>query len=159
MHKEINQNRAERVKIALGESELTQNEVAKLAHITPQHLTNVKNGKKQLTEDVAEQLARILEVRFEWLMDYDNFQTNEKLEKYYIERFDARDNALQIILDSAITEVCLREGVKPKTLDNIPEMLYLMAQIKDYADSLVWQYLFHREHSSTWAILDERGKD
>lgn len=156
MSEDIKQKRADRVNKAIALSGDKQYVVAEKAKITPQHLTNVKNAKRLLREEIAKPLADALNVRFEWLMGYDDFMTSEEQEKYYAERFDAQNKALQIILDNAISEVCLREEIEHKTIENLPDTLFIQAQIKDYAVSLVWQYLVHREHSSTWGILDQR---
>ena len=156
MGNDFKQKRAERVKTELSSSKQTQKVGAEKAHITPQHLTNVKNGKKPLTEDVAKSLAETLNIRFEYLMGYDDFRTQKDLEEHYLKRFSEQNNAFHVVLDYAVTEVCLNENIPVQTLDNIAEILYLESQIKDYAVSLVWQYLIHREHSSTWRLLDQR---
>lgn len=152
------QKRANRVNTALAHSGKSQKVVAKDAHISEVHLSNVKNGKRPLTEEIASVLAKTLNVRFEWLMGYDDFETVKEMNEYYAKQFDTRDKAYQIILDNAVSEVCLREGIPVPILESIPEMQFLMAQIKDYANGLVWHYLIHREYSSTWGLLDQRGK-
>ena len=147
---------AERVKEVRTDSKLKNYEFAESVFTTAENMSRVINGKQNLSVDLAQTISDVYGVRLDWLLHKDDFKTVADLETHYRNKFADRNNALQIILDDAVTEVCLREDIKPPVLDNIPEMLLLMAQIKDYADSLVWQYLIHRKHSSTWGFLDQR---
>lgn len=158
---EINPIRAERVKKLIENEKkirgkFTQTEFAKAISQTQQNVSRILNLQTALTEETAQDIvSKYPEYRIEWLLGYDDFMTKEDFERDYIKRSHNTDNASIQILESALREVCLREGMEVPTLDNIPELLLLQAQLKDYADSLMWNYVKHREHSHVWGLLDQ----
>lgn len=44
--------------------------------------------------------------------------------------------------------------IKIPQFNNIPEYLLFKTQRRDFADSIVWNYLKHRQHSHVWALRD-----
>ena len=158
---EINPIRAERVKTLIErekerDPDFTQIIFAKATHQTQQNVSRIINMKTALTEENAQYIISAYpEYRIEWLLGYDDFMTKEDFMRDYVKRLHNTDNASIQILESALREVCLREGIEVPTLDNIPELLLLQAQLKDYADSLMWNYVKHREHSHVWGLLDQ----
>lgn len=113
------------------------------------------------SEKVPEDICRVIADHFpiynlEWLLGDSETMLKADLQKDYVSRTDATNAAALTLLDSALREVCAREGMDPPTLDNIPELLLLQAQLRDYADALMWNYVKHREHSHVWNFLDQK---
>ena len=156
---EINPKRAERVKILIDREKITQTELANRIYQSQQNISRIIQKRQPLTEETARDIISVLpkdrEYRIEYLLGYDDFMTKEDLRKHYIQQTDATNDATIQILNSALQEVCLREGMEIPTLDNIPELLLLQAQLRDYADSLMWNYVKHRDHSHVWSYLDQ----
>lgn len=122
--------------------------------VSQQTLSGIMNGAT-LTEKTARKILRVFPgVRFEWLMGYDDFMRKEDLNRAWVSTSQKRTNALMMILETSLREVCLREGIKPPVLDNVGELLLLQAQLRDFSDSLMWNYVKHREHSHFWNYLD-----
>lgn len=122
--------------------------------IEPQNLSRcLVSGK--VSEKMCRKIGELFpEYNVMWLLGDSEFMLKEDLRTDFIQRSDATDNACLQILDSAYREVCAREGIELKALDNIPEILLLQGQLRDFADSLMWNYVKHREHSHFWSILD-----
>lgn len=164
---EINPIRAERLKILIDREksknkDLTQAKFAKKIFQSQQNVSRIINLKNALTEETAKDIIKAYpEYRIEWLLGFDDIMLKEELQENYVRRSDATNTAVIQILDSALREVCAREGIKEiPTLDNIPELLLLDAQIRDFADSLMWNYVKNRKHSHLWSYLDQiSGKE
>ena len=153
---EINPERAERLKILIEREGITQTDFANRIHQTQQNVSRIVKMKQALTEYTAREIiSEFPEYREEWLLGYDDIMLKKDFRKEYIRRSDATNDATITILDSALREVCAREGMEIPTLDNIPELLLLQAQLRDFADSLIWNYVKHREHSHFWSYLDQ----
>ena len=98
-------------------------------------------------------------VRVEYILGFDEYRTLEEYQQQLTKSLHSRDLAALTLLNSAVNEVCLRENIKPPTLDNIPELLFLQAQLQDYAVSLMWNYIKWRSCSFVWGgYLDQIGK-
>lgn len=155
---EMNPIRAERVKILIDREKITQTELANRIYQSQQNISRIIQKRQPLTEETARDIISAFpdrDYRIEYLLGYDDFMTKEDLRRHYTEQSDATNNATIQILDSALREVCLRENMEIPTLDNIPELLLLQAQLRDYADSLMWNYVKHRDHSHVWSYLDQ----
>lgn len=134
---------------------INQAYLADLLDIEPQNLS-----RSLVSGNVSEKMCRNIGDLFPkynvlWLLGDSDFMLIEEIRQDFIARSQATDNACLQILDSALREVCLREGIEIPTLDNIPEILLLQGQLRDFADSLMWNYVRHREHSHFWGTLDQ----
>lgn len=79
---EIKPLSAERVNKLISESGMTQKEFAeKVVHCTQQHMNRMVKGNAPVTAETADQITKYFpEIRFEWLMGYDNFKTKKSYE-------------------------------------------------------------------------------
>lgn len=74
---EINPICGQRAKELLKNSSISQGEFASRINYTEQHLSQVLNGKKTLTDEMADKFCEFFpDVRKEWLLGYDDFKTN-----------------------------------------------------------------------------------
>ena len=154
---EIHPVRAENVKKLLKREGITQKELAEKIGYSQQNISKIVQKKQPLTEEAAKLMIEAFpekKYRIQWLLGYDEHMTLNDLEKDLISRSDATNNATIQLLDTALREVCARENIELPVLDNIPELLLLQAQLQDYADSLMWNYVKHRDHSHVWGYLD-----
>lgn len=134
----------------------TQRDMAEAMGILPETLNLKLNGHRALTEDDARKIASYFPgVRIEYVLGYDEFKTLSELQDHFTKNTDAINSACLTLLDSAVIEVCKRENIAPPVLDNIPELLLLEAQLRDYAVSLMWNYIKWRPASSVWGYLDQ----
>lgn len=153
---EINPIRAERVKKLIEREKISQVDFASRIFQTQQNVSRILNLKTALTEETARDIVTAFpEYNVSWLLGDSDFMLKEDLRTDYIQRSHATDNACLQILDSALREVCAREGIEIPTIDNIPEILLLQGQLRDFADSLMWNYVRHRKHSHFWGTLDQ----
>ena len=73
---EINPIRGERLKLLLKEHGMEQKELSERIHLTKEHISYIVTGKRSLTRDNAKLILRLFpNVRYEWLMGYDDFKT------------------------------------------------------------------------------------
>lgn len=163
----LNNEGAQRLADWLRDIHMTQAELAKEIGYTQQYVSNIMNGKRPLTLDFAQLVSdrtsqgqsqkynMELRIRPQYLLCMDDIRTTEDFESQYIHRDQAVSDATLTLLDQSLREVCLREGMETPTLDNIPELLLLQAQLRDFSDSLMWNYVRHREHSHVWSYLDQ----
>ena len=147
--------RAFRIRELLKREGLKQKDLADLLDIEPQNLS-----RSLVSGNVSEKMCRNIGDLFPkynvmWLLGDSDFMLTEEIRQDFIARSHATDTACLQILDSALREVCSREGIEIPTIDNIPEILLLQGQLRDFADSLMWNYVRHREHSHFWGTLDQ----
>ncbi|WP_297243577.1 helix-turn-helix domain-containing protein [uncultured Flavonifractor sp.] len=75
-HEEIDQNRGKRLKTLIKDKNMTQRAFAEMIGYTPEHISSVINGRKQLTRGVAEVICRKFpDVSKAWLLCTDDYQT------------------------------------------------------------------------------------
>ena len=153
---EIDPIRAERINIIIKNEGLSQRKFADRLGMSPENLNRIVNRRNPLTEDTARMITDLFPgYRLEWLLGYDDHMTAEDLRRSFIDRSQSNNDASIQILDTALREVCSREGIPVPLLDDIPELWFLQAQLRDFADSLMWNYVIHRDHSHVWSYLDQ----
>ena len=163
----LNNESAQRLSDWLSEIDMNQTELADLIHYSQQYISNVINGKRPMSLEFAQRVSNVtaqgksqrydidLKIRPQYLLCMDDIKTTEDFETTYIQKSQNVMDASITLLEEALEEVCLREGMELPHLDNIPELILLQAQIRDYADSLMWNYVKHRKHSHVWSYLDQ----
>lgn len=153
---EINPLHAERIKALLKREHITQADLARAVFQTQQNICRIANGKSALTEETARMIVKAFpEYRLPWLLGLDDYPTELDLRASYILKADTRTQAVKNLLESALQEVCAREGITPlPTITNPAEYVFLSAQLQDLAESLVWQYIKCRDYSHVWNLLD-----
>lgn len=163
----LNNESAQRLSDWLSEIDMNQTELADLIHYSQQYISNVINGKRPMSLEFAQRVSNVtaqgksqrydidLKIRPQYLLCMDDIKTTEDFETTYIQKSQNVMDASITLLEEALEEVCLREGMDLPHLDNIPELILLQAQLRDYADSLMWNYVKHRKHSHVWSYLDQ----
>lgn len=145
--------RVENIKTILRLENLKQAGLARAINMTPENLNRIIKMRVRLTEATAETICVYFpKYRIEWLLGYDDYMTEE--EKTRAKDTGIRLNAPLTVLDTALFKVCRKEGKETPVLDNIPEIMLLSAQLEDYAEMLMSNYL-HREDSHFWGTLDQ----
>lgn len=71
----LNQEKGKRLKEARKDAHLTQHQLGKMAGYTPQFISAMENGRKNLSFEAAHNFSKILDVRPEWLIAEDDFKT------------------------------------------------------------------------------------
>ena len=77
---EINPICGQNLKTLLSDHKMAQKDLAKTLNYTEQHLSLIINGSRRLTVETARKIAAIFPgTRYEWLMGYDNFRSNDEV--------------------------------------------------------------------------------
>lgn len=154
---EINPIRAERVKTIIDREDINQQKLAELIFQTQQNVSRIIQKRQPLTEETARAIIRAFPAyRLQWLLGYDDIMLQDDYKRAYIDRLDAANNAVMTLIDASVREISAREGIDPPpVIDNIPEYLILEAQIRDFADGLIYNYIRHRSASHLWSLLDQ----
>ena len=157
---ELAKLRGERLKSALEHFKMKSVDITKNGRRTESQVSDWINGKVTPSEPSLKDIIDeyLPTVRLEYLLGYDEYMTMRELEKEYSTKNDSYNNSSLTVLESALRAVCIRENIEVPILDNVPELLLLQAQLKDYACSLMWQYIAHRENSEVWSYLDNMNK-
>ena len=166
----FNPESGKRLSAWLKEVGMTQIELAEHIHYTQQYLSAVVTGKKNMSSNLAEAISAAAvkpvfnsdgvqigfnQVRSEYLLCKDDIKTKDDYPRLYVSRADAVNDSCMILLESSLREVCLRENLPIPTIDSIPEMLFLTAQLRDYSDSLMWNYVKWKHNSHVWGLLEQ----
>lgn len=151
--KEIDFIRSENIKTILKREKLSQVKFAKQINMSPENLNRIIKLRRPLKEATAETICTYFpKYRYEWLLGYDPYMTEE--EKTGSRDRGIRNQAPLTVLDTALLNVCRREGIDVPTLDKIPEMILLVSQLEDYAEMLMSNYI-HRDRSHVWNYIDQ----
>ena len=164
----IGKKRASRIKELLAREDLNQCDLAgmiftrsrkkgsngELVPMDPQNFSrSLVRGK--VSDNLCREIKKLFpRYNVSWLLGDSDLMLMEDVRQDFIARTQETNNASMILLETALREVCSREGMEIPTLDNITELLFLQAQLRDYADSLMWNYVKHRKHSHVWSYLD-----
>ena len=150
--KEIDLRRVDNVKTILKRENLTQKKFAEKIKMSPENLNRIIRLRHPLTEATAETIHVYFPTyRIEWILGYDDFMTEEELTR----ATDAgiRNEAPITVLDTALQNVCRREGIDVPHLDCIPELVLLESQLQDFAEMLMRNYI-HRNKAHFWNTFD-----
>ncbi len=97
--KKINLEQGNRLRECLKDKRMSQKELSEKSDYTPQHINNIINGKRNMSQDSAEIFANILEVRKEYLLCRDNFKTLNSATKYVCNQLDNSNDAIIALLN------------------------------------------------------------
>ena len=97
--RELNKEHGERLKECLDDAGMTQEELAEKANCTPQFISNVIKGKRNMSFQTAEIFAEILQVRSGYLLGTELTKTDKEIEKYERTSIAVRNNAILDILE------------------------------------------------------------
>lgn len=169
-HKEKNPECSKRLLAWLEEVDAKPSHVAAEINYSQQLVSYVLSGERNMTIEFANAVSQRIRkpifedgvivgydrIRPEYLLGIDNeIRTVSDFDRQYVLRNDAVNDACHVMLNSSLREVCAREGIPVPTLDNIPEVLLLEAQLRDYADSLIWNYVKWKDCSHVWSMLEQ----
>ena len=150
--KEIDFRRVENINTILKLEKLNQVQFASTINISSAHLNRIIKLHNELTENMAELICCYFpKYRKSWLLGYDPYMTEE--EKIRATDLGIRNDAPITVLDTALLNVCHGEGIEIPKLDSLPELMLLTAQLEDYAEMLIKNYI-HRKNSHTWNTID-----
>lgn len=79
-HIEIDPKCGRRLKGLLIKNKVPQCDLAAKLGYEPQHISNIVRGKRRLTPEMAYPIADMFHVRAEWLLGYDDFETQRDRE-------------------------------------------------------------------------------
>ena len=151
--KEIDFRRVENIKTILKLEDKKQIQFAKIIGMSPENLNRIIKLRHPLTEATAETICIYFpKYRKEWLLGYDPYMTEE--EKTRANDSGIRLNAPITVLDTALLDVCHKEGLDVPDLKCLPELMLLVSQLEDYAEMLMKNYI-HRNNSHFWNTLDQ----
>lgn len=129
---------------------LRQTQLAEKLDILPTNLSRCLTQNK-VSDKMCRKIGELFpEFRLEWLFGNDDFPTEE--EKRRATDSGIRHSAPITVLDTALLNVCNREGIDPPEI-SIPDFVLLESQLEDFAEMLITNYL-HRENSHFWNSLD-----
>ena len=148
-------NNCVRLKNWLKEINMSQLELAKIINYSPQYLSNVINGKRPLTYELAKLISdattqkvpnsRPIRIRPEYLLNFDNIKTSEDAIMYYQDYdFDsAIRKALRIALDKAYkkNKIDAPESCIFKPYKSIYDYNFLQLLVKDAVETLADKYV------------------
>lgn len=158
--KKLAKLRGDRLKTALDRYGLIQASITRDDKIKESQVSDWISGKVCISERTLKDIIEkyLPEVRLKYLLGYDDHMSQRELQREYISENTTYNDSSLAVLESALKEVCIRENKEVPLLENIPELLLLQAQLKDYAVSLMWHYVAHRENSEVWSYLDNIKK-
>ncbi len=126
--KELNKEHGKRLRECLIDAGMTQKELAEKANYTPQFISNVIKGKRNMSLQSAEIFAEILHVQAGYLLGTDVIKTSDSLAANRVSARVARNCALQNVLSSfnvhiyeAIVDIKTPEGKHITDHINPPE--------------------------------------
>ena len=166
----INPECGKRLKWWIGEVGINQTQLAMLIPCAPQFISDIIRGNKNLTPNIAAAVSekavkrvndadgkwiRFERVRPAYLLCDDDIATDVEFSRQFISRQDAINEASATMIQASLQEVCAREGIPVPVLDNIPEILLLQAQLKDFSDALLWNYIKWKDNSHVWTLLNK----
>ena len=159
---ELSKKRGENVKQLLSECNMKQKELADKLVYHPAYLNAVLNGKRNLTVDMAREIAKLFPpVRYQWILGEDEYRTQTDLDKHYIKESSGLSSACMTLMEYGIREACLAMNIEQSAIDNIGdnigEFLLVEAQIKDFVVSLMWNYLMYKTQGvgHLWGIMNQ----
>ena len=98
---EIKPEPAERLKMLCDDEGITQKDLSKKIHISPQTISKIMNKRASLTEDNAKRIIDIYpKYRFEWLMGYDPYKTRSDLNFAILSHAEQQGDKLLLGLQS-----------------------------------------------------------
>lgn len=142
---EINTESCERLKLLLTKYHITQKEIADGVGYSVQHISRIKTGKSPLTLETAKAICNVVnqkrmpiskadEIRFEWLMAFDNYMT-------HLDRVNARDSNYSAFIDNIAEEAYLLQAVQEE-LQNARLNVDGLHHILDYVKMMVASGLY-----------------
>ncbi len=145
--------RFERISELLEREKLTKKEFAERLEREPNNVSRILKSKK-ISEDFINSIINAFpDYQKEWLLGYGRIPTYTEAERAR-ELQDVLDAPITM-LESSLRVVCARENLPVPTLSDTGELMLLVAQLQDYSDSLMWNYVKWKKSSHVWSLLDQ----
>lgn len=141
-----------RLSYVLQKKGLQQADLTKDGLRTESQVSKWINGKTLIRIDTMKDIQEKFfpDIRIDFLMGLDDYETEKDYEQSFLNKCSADSSTL--LLEWALNIVCTSEKIEiPQT--DIGEVLLMQAQLKDYAISLMRNYV-HRKESFSWQWLD-----
>ena len=94
--------KGERLKNLLKDSGLTQVALAEMVDTSDKYISQVVTGRKQLGMKTAQKIAKVLNVKYEYLLGEINFPTDKEANSYHQEIFEEQRLTTQTLLASSL---------------------------------------------------------
>ena len=151
---QIQKVRLEHIKILLKRENIDQKDLAAQIDMEAQNFSRIMT-KGTVTERTCRKIYKAYpQYRLSWLLgDSDHMTIDEYMGSQFAK--DKRyDTAVYNTLACALDRVCEYENIKePRALnDDFDDYLLLSAQLKDYAEYIVSNYLKNNAHSYLWSL-------
>ncbi len=146
--------RFERITELLERENLTRKAFAESLDREPGNVSRILKSKK-ISEDFIDQvIATYPDYRKEWLLGYDKCPTHTELKQ--AKAIGALSNAPLTMLEGSYRLVCARENLPVETLSDTMQLAFLVAQLQDYSDFLMWDYVKRKKDrdSAVWNLLE-----
>ena len=134
----LNNESAQRLSDWLSEIDMNQTELAGKINFSQQYISNVMNGKRPMSLEFAQRVSNAtaqgksqkydidLKIRPQYLLCMDDIKTTEDFETTYIQKSQNVMDASITLLEEALEEVCLREGIEAHDPMGDPRELFLL---------------------------------
>ena len=149
------EKRVSRIKELMKREGIKQVDLADSLEMEPQNFSRILRSGK-VTEKTCKKIVSLYpEYRLQWLLGYDDCMTLEDLKRDISSKIMDNERACQILIDSSIRNVCILEGIDPETVSIDLEYLVLKAQLMDFCDGMIWNYLKHRDSTHLFSLMDQ----
>ena len=146
----------------LSQADLAE-EIGKMQHgkrtCSEKQISFIESGSRPISRNYAHLFSEYFGVTEKYILGESIYRTEADeitaLQREYSDQSDAVFNGLLALMDSSLREVCARENIPVPTLSDVGELLFLQAQIKDYSDSLMWNYVKWKNNSHVWSLLSQ----
>lgn len=143
--------RFDRITELLKRENLTRKAFAQSLDREPGNVSRILNSQK-ISEDFIDQIISTFpDYRKEWLLGYDRFPTHAELS--HAQALGSLSDAPITMLEGSYRLVCAREHLPVETLSDPGELAFLVAQLEDYSDFLMWNYVKRKQDSAVWNLL------
>lgn len=154
--RKLNPECGQRLKQCLNDIGMTQKELALVSQYTPQYISNIIVGKKQLSVEAANIISKILHIRVEYLLCEDEYKTEKEMWSKRHDLFDQKENiAFKLLHLAGYEPIC--DFVRNWKEHNLDKIIFGPFQKGDTAGQHIPDYLDGKLDYST-EILTPNGK-
>ena len=148
---EIKPKPAERLKMLCDDEGITQKDLSKKIHISPQTISKIINQRSSLTEDNAKRIIDLYpKYRFEWLMGYDPYKTTSELNLAILSQAQQEGDKLLLGLQ-AFASLCGYEISLPLSANGSKDAMEIVEAIK-------LGYAINRKGKTVYISIDNMNR-
>ena len=154
---EINPVPATRLKELINREKIQQQELADYICMSQQSISRIIQKKQSLTDHTARAIIDVFpDYRIEWLLGYDDLVTHADENRMLVNNMIGTAEAIHQVIQFVTDDICRRENIKNPDMDPLSDFLILQNQLHDYAEMIIYYYLFQRENSRIWQRLNRK---